>query len=135
MAEEVCRHVAKRLRRELPSHNKTVTDEDYTSDEEEQPAPRRKKSLKSDMHHTRGYHGGEEGHLASLRLASQHHIISLPLFVKGCLIKMESEDSTIRHRMVAHVKELMSDAKLYECNRTQSFHDVWLNQLEQSRRT
>ena len=39
----------KRLR-ELPAYPKATIDEDYTSEEEEQPALRSKKSLKSVMH-------------------------------------------------------------------------------------
>ena len=48
VAEEVRWCVEKRLR-ELPAYHEAITDEDHTS-EEEQPAPMRKKSLKSGMH-------------------------------------------------------------------------------------
>ena len=61
--------------------------------------------------------------------------ISIPLFVQRYVIRMESEDSTIRQRMAAHLNVLVSAADLYRCDRTRAFHSVWLNQLEQGRCT
>ena len=57
--------------------------------------------------------------------------ISIPLFVKGYLIVMDTEEGLVRQKMVAHLKNLMSDAQLYGWDRPRTFHVVWLNQLEQ----
>ena len=51
--------------------------------------------------------------------------------MQGYLVIMESGDSTIRQRMAANLKDLMSDAELYVWDRTRTFRGVWLNQLEQ----
>ena len=39
--------------------------------------------------------------------------ISVPLFVQGYLITMDSQDSSTKHRMAEHLKNLMSDAEMY----------------------
>ena len=47
---------------------------------------------------------------------------------------MEGEEGAIRKRKTSHLKELMSDAKLYGWECTRTFHGAWLNQLEQVKR-
>ena len=39
--------------------------------------------------------------------------ISIPLFVQGYLIAMDSEEGSVRQKMSAHLKDLMSDAEMY----------------------
>ena len=51
VSEEVWQHVAKRLR-QLLTYSGAMTGVDSTSEEEEQPAPRRRKQLKSGMDRT-----------------------------------------------------------------------------------
>ena len=55
--------------------------------------------------------------------------ISIPLFVKGYLIVMDTEVGLIRQKMVIHLKDLMADTRLYGWDRARTFHGVWLNQL------
>ena len=57
--------------------------------------------------------------------------ISVSLFVQGYLITMNSQDSSIKHRMAEHLKDLMSDAEMYGWDRTEAFHGVWMNHIEQ----
>ena len=61
--------------------------------------------------------------------------ISVPLFVQGYLINMDSCNSSVKHRMDEYLKDLMSDAEMYGWDRTHAFHGVWMNQIEQSRHT
>ena len=44
---------------------------------------------------------------------------------------MDPEEGLVRQKMVAHLKDLMSDAQLYGWDRARTFHGVWLNQVEQ----
>ena len=57
--------------------------------------------------------------------------ISVPLFVQGYLIVMDTEEWFIRQKMIAHLNDLMCDAHLYGWDHARTFHGVWLNQLEQ----
>ena len=57
--------------------------------------------------------------------------ISVPLFVPGYLITMDSQDTTTKHRMVEHLQDLMSDAEMYGWDRTKAFNGLWRNQIEQ----
>ena len=60
--------------------------------------------------------------------------ISVPSFVQGYLITMDSQDNTTKHRMMAeHLKDLISDAEMYGWGRTWAFHGVWMNQIQQGR--
>ena len=103
--------VAKRLR-ELPGYHEAMTHKDHTSDKEEQPVPRRKKGLKSGMHRTwattvvRKVTWPYGVVYFSADKPASYQDISIPPFVQGYMIIMESEDSTIRHRMAAHLKNV-----------------------------
>ena len=44
--------------------------------------------------------------------------ISVLLFVQGYLITIDSQDSSGKHRMAEHLKDLMSHAEMYRWNRT-----------------
>ena len=57
--------------------------------------------------------------------------ISMPLFVQGYLIVMEDEKEAVRDQMASHLQDLMSDSELYGWNKVQTYHAVWINQLEQ----
>ena len=61
--------------------------------------------------------------------------MSVPQFVYGYLLVMDSEKADIRDQLASHLKCLMSDAQLYVWDRRRAFHGVWLNQLEQGRCT
>ena len=61
--------------------------------------------------------------------------MSVPQFMYGYLLVMDSEEADIRVQMDSHLKALMSDAQLYGWKCTRAFHGVWLNQLEQGRCT
>lgn len=37
--------------------------------------------------------------------------MSVPLFVKGYLITMDSQDTSIKHKMSEHLKDLMSECR------------------------
>ena len=47
--------------------------------------------------------------------------ISVPLFVQGYLTIMDSQESSIKHRMAKHLKDLISDVEMYEWDRTRAF--------------
>ena len=101
---------------ELPTYHEAMTDEDYMCDEKEQLAPRRN-SLKSGTHRTRVVRKvtkslPHEVVYTSVGKPASYQDISISSFLQGYLIIMESEDSTTRQRMAAHLKELMSDAGL-----------------------
>ena len=53
--------------------------------------------------------------------------MSVPQFVYGYLLVMDSEEADIRVQMASHLKGLISDAQLYGWDRTRPFHWVWLN--------
>ena len=61
--------------------------------------------------------------------------ISVPQFVYGYLLLMDSEEADIRVHMASHLKSLMADAQLYRWEHIRAFHGMWLNQLEQERCT
>ena len=61
--------------------------------------------------------------------------MSVPQFVYGYVLVMDSEEADIRVQMASHLKGLMSDAQLYGWHRTRAFHGIWLNQVEQGRCT
>ena len=42
-----------------------------------------------------------------------YQYISVPLFVQGYLITIDSQHSSAKHRMAEHLKDLMSDAEMY----------------------
>ena len=48
---------------------------------------------------------------------------------------MDTEEASIKAKMSAHLKYLMSDTQLYSWEHTRAFHGIWLNQLEQDRCT
>ena len=140
IAEEVCRHVAKRMR-QLPAYSGATTKEDSTSEEEGQPAPRRRKQIKSSMDWTGSTTMVNKVtwphkviYTSAGELASDQDI-SIPKFVHGDLILMEGEEMTIKERIASHLQELMSDAELYGWECTRAFHSILLNQLKQGRCT
>ena len=47
--------------------------------------------------------------------ASAYQDISVPLFIQGYLITVDSQDSSINHRMAEHVTDLMSDVEMWRC--------------------
>ena len=61
--------------------------------------------------------------------------MSVPQFMYGYLLVMESEEADIRVQIASHLKGLMSDVQLYGWDRSREFHGVWLIQLEQGRCT
>ena len=63
--------------------------------------------------------------------AAAYRDISVPLFVQGYLITMDSQDSSIKDRMAEHLKNLMYDIEMYGWEIIRAFHGVWRNQIEQ----
>ena len=61
--------------------------------------------------------------------------ISVPQFVYGYMIVINTEEAGIKAKMYTHLNDLMSNAQLYGWKRTWNFHWVWLNQFEQGRCT
>ena len=53
--------------------------------------------------------------------------ITVPQFVYGYLLVMDSEEADIRVQMASHLKALISDAQLYGWESTRALHRVWLN--------
>ena len=141
MAKEVCRCVANRMR-QLPPYSGANAEEDFTPEEEDQPAPsyrRRRKQIKSGMDWTEAttlvykVTWPHEIVYTSAGKPASYQNISIPPFVHGYMIVMVGEEVAIKKTMAAHLKELMSKAEVYGWECTRAFHGVWLNQLEQGR--
>ena len=97
MAEGVCRRVAMRMR-QVTAYTGTTTEWDTTSDdEEEQPAPRWRRPLKSGLHRTGAttvlnkVTWPYEVVYTSAGKPATYQDISIPLFVHGYLIVMASD--------------------------------------------
>ena len=126
----------------LPAILRATADKDLLCDDKDQPAHRRRhKNLKSGMDRTgittvinqvTWLH--EVMHTSDGKPAS-YQDISVPQFVYGYMIVMDTEEVDIKVKMAAHLKDLMSDAQLYRWELCRAFNGVWLNQLEQGRST
>ena len=124
--------------REQPSYNEATSEDDTTSDEEEQQICRGKKwGLKSGMHHTvatsvvrKVTWPPEMVYMAEGKPAA-YQDISVPLFVQGYLIIINTQDSSVKRKMGDHLKDLMADAEMYRWEKMRAFHGVWMNQIEQ----
>ena len=125
---------------QLPGFIRTTANEDSSSDDKDQPAPRRIcKNLKSCMDRTGAttvinkVTWPYEVVYTSDGKPSSYQDISVPQFVHGYMIVVDSEETDIKVTMAAYTNDLRSDAQLYSWERTRAFHGVWLNQLEQGR--
>ena len=58
-------------------------------------------------------------------------IYPFPMFVKGYVIVMKTEEGAIKDKMATHLEELIADSELYGWERVRAYHRVLLNQLEQ----
>ena len=115
MAEKVHHHVAKRMR-QLLTYSRTTT-EDYTSEKEEQPAPRWRKQMTSGMHQT--------GAITVVRKVNWPHKvvytvegkptlyqnIAIPLFIHSYIIIKEGEEAAIKETVASRLKAFMSNAE------------------------
>ena len=99
MAEEVCRHLAKRMR-QVTTYTGATIKGDTMSDEKKQPAPRWRRPLKSGMHQTEANRvltkvtWPHKTVYTSAGKTAAYQDISIPLFVQGYLIIMDSEERT-----------------------------------------
>ena len=115
-----------------------ATTEGDTSDDEEYPPPRWSEHIKSSLHRTwfsmvlnKVILWPHKVVYTSGGKPNAYQNISKPLFVKGYLIVMDTEERLIRQKMSSHLKDLMSDAQPYRWDWVRTFHGVWLNQLQQ----
>ena len=110
------RRVAKRVKY-LPTLLGTTANEDSSSVVEDQPSPRQRcKNLKSGMDRTGAtivlnkITWPREVLYTSESKPASYQYISVPQFVYGYLIVMDSEMAAIKVKMAAYLKDLMSDA-------------------------
>ena len=81
-----------------------------TSDEEEQPSPRHRRPLKSGLHQTRAttvinkVTCPHKVVYTSAGKTATYQDISRPLFVLGYLIIMDTEEGSVRQKMVTHLE-------------------------------
>ena len=122
----------------MPDYNEATSEDDSTSDEEEhQLRQKKKRALKSGMHRTGATSvvtkltWPHEVMFTAAGKQAAYQDISVPLFIQGSLITIDTQDHSVKQKMGDHLKYLMSGAEIYRWEKTQAFHGVWMNQIKQ----
>ena len=105
--------------RQLPALPATPRDEVSSTDDEDEPAPRRRRrNIKSGMDRTgttavlKKITWPHEVVYTSAGKPAAYQDLTVLQFVYGYLLVMESEEADIRVQLALHLKALMSDAQL-----------------------
>ena len=117
----------------------TVTADEGSSSEEEQPAIRWKEAIKS--YKVRTADSAISKHVTwphdvvytVAAKAAAYDKMSLVLFINRYLIVMEGEKQSVKEWMANHLQDLMADTEHYGWEQIRAFYAMWLNELEQGR--